>query len=215
MTSLREVVIAGVGLTRFDRYDGKKGRQSKEYYDLGSEAIQSAMADSDIAWKDIQAAFCGSVYCGTASGHQTINKIGMTAIPIINVENACSSGSSAFRLAYQAIAFGQYDIVLAAGFEQMPTGFIRSTSWPLWQRLMGFNVQPASYALKAMKYMERTGATPEDFATVTVKNRHNGALNPNARFQKPVTKEEVLESRMIASPLRMFHACPLADGGRQ
>ncbi len=80
---------------------------------------------------------------------------------------------------------------------------------PLWQRLMGFNVQPASYALKAMKYMERTGATPEDFAAVTVKNRQNGALNPNARFQKPVTKEEVLASRMIASRVDRVHCLAL------
>lgn len=213
MRKLREVVIAGVGITRFDRYDGEKGRPLKEYHDLGSEAIQATLKDAQIPWKDIQAAFCGSVYCGTASGHQTIGKIGATAIPIVNVENACSSGSSAFRLAYQSVAAEMYDVVLAAGFEQMPGGFIKSTSWPYWQRLMGFNVQPASYALKTQRYMEETGATVEDFARVTVKNRRNSALNPFARFQKRVTVEEVLSSRMIASPLRLLHACPLADGG--
>jgi len=129
------------------------------------------------------------------------------------VENACSSGSSAFRLAYQAIATGLYDVAIAAGFETSPQGLIKSTAWPEWQRKMGFNVQPAAYALGAVRYMEETGANEEDFALVTVKNRKNGALNPNARFQKPVTLEEVLASRMVAKPLRLLHACPLADGG--
>lgn len=214
MNKGRQVAIAGVGLTRFNSYDGKNAeRPVKEFYDLGSEAILHALDEAGMAWRDIEAAFCGSVYCGTASGHQTIEKIGMTGIPIVNVENACSSGISAFRLAFQMISAGVYDVVLAAGFEKMPRGFIQSTSWPEWQRLMGFNVQPASYAMQAVRYMEETGATEEDFARVTVKNRKNGALNPNARFQKPVTIEEVLASRMIAKPLRLLHACPLADGG--
>ncbi|MBW1785045.1 MAG: thiolase family protein [Deltaproteobacteria bacterium] len=213
MKSEREVVIAGAGLTRFDSYDGQKGRAKKEYYDLGSEAILNALADADMEWKDINAAFCGSVYSGTASGHQTIEKIGQTGIPIVNVENACSSASSAFRLAYQMVAAEIYEVVLAVGFETMPRGFIKSTSWPEWQRLMGFNVQPAAYAMGTVRYMEETGATVEDFARVTVKNRKHGVLNPNARFQKPVTLEDVLSSRMVAHPLRLLNACPLSDGG--
>jgi acetyl-CoA acetyltransferase len=210
---MREVFIAGVGMTKFDIYDGQKGRPLKEFYDLGSEAILLALRDAGLAWKDIQEAFCASVYCGTASGHQTIEKIGMTGIPIVNVENACSSGSSAFRLAYQAVAAELYDAVLVAGFETSPRGFIKSTAWPEWQRRMGFNVQPAAYAMSTVRYMEETGATEEDFARVTVKNRKNGTLNPQARFQKAVTLEEVLASRMVAKPLRLLHACPLADGG--
>jgi len=214
LKNMREVVIAGVGLTRFNTYDGQKeDRPFLDYFDLGSEAILKALTESEMDWKEIQAAFCGSVYCGTASGHQTIEKVGMTGIPIVNVENACSSGSSAFRLAYQMVAAGIYDIVLAAGFEKMPQGFIKSTAWPEWQRRMGFNVQPASYAMGTVRYMEETGATEEDFARVTVKNRKNGSLNPNARLQKEVTIEEVLASRIVAKPLRLLHACPLADGG--
>jgi acetyl-CoA acetyltransferase len=209
----REVMVAGVGITRFDSYDGEKGRPRKEYYDLGSEAILMALKNAGMEWKEIQAAFCGSVYCGTASGHQTIGKIGYTGIPIVNLENACSSGASAFRLAYQGVAVGLYDIAIAVGFETMPRGFIKSTSWPEWQRVMGFNVQPASYAMGALRYMEETGATEEDFALVAVKNRKNGVLNPNARMRKPVTVEEVLASRIVAAPLRLLNACPLADGG--
>ncbi len=213
MRGMREVVISGVGLTKFDIYDGEKGRPFKESYELGSEAILNALEDANLEWKDIQAAFCGSVYQDTASGHQAIKNIGMTGIPIVNVENACSSGSSALRLAYQSIATELYDIILAFGYEKMPRGFIKSTAWPEWQRNLGFNVQPASYAKTAVRYMEETDATVEDFDMVTVKNRKNGALNPNARFQNPVTLEEVRSSRMIAKPLRLLHCCPLADGG--
>ncbi|MBU3917433.1 thiolase family protein [bacterium] len=210
---MRDVVLAGVGLTRFDCYDGKKGRVFKEFYELGSEAVVNALADAEMQFSDLEAAFCGSSMYGTASGHQTLKAIGNTGIPIVNVENACSSGSSAFRLAYQQVAAGFCDIAIAVGFEEMPSGMIKSTAWPEWQRLMGFNVQPASYAMETQRYMEYSGATEEDFARVTVKNRKNGALNENARFQKPVTIEDVLASRMIAKPLRFFHSCPLAAGG--
>lgn len=213
MKGMREVFIAGAGLTRFDRYDGQKGRPLREFYDLGAEAIQSALSDAGMEWSEIQGAFCGSVYCGTGSGHQAIERIGLTGIPIVNVENACSSGSSALRLACQLIGAGVYDALIAVGFETMPRGLIQSTAWPEWQRLMGFNVQPANYAMQTVRYMEDTGATEEDFARVTVKNRMNGSLNPNARLQSPVTIDEVLSSRMIAKPLRFLNACPLADGG--
>jgi acetyl-CoA acetyltransferase len=213
MRKLREVAIAGVGLTRFDVYDGEKGHALKEGYELGMEAVLNALENAGMEWKDIQAAFCGTVYQNTASGHQALDQIGMTGIPIVNVENACSSGASAFRLAYQSVGTELYDIVLAFGYEKMPRGFIRSTAWPVWQRTMGFNVQPANYAKEAVRYMEETGATEEDFARVTVKNRKNGALNPYARFQKAVTMGEVLSSRMIAKPMRLLHCCPLADGG--
>ncbi len=213
MRKFQEVVIAGVGLTRFNSYDGEKGRPYKDFYDLGAEAVREALADAGMSWAEIQAAFCGSVYCGTASGHQTLKNIGLTGIPIVNLENACSSGTSAVRLAYQSIGAEIYDVVLAVGFEKMPKGFIKSTAWPEWQRNLGFNVQPANYALKTVRYMEECGATVEDFAAVSVKNRGNGALNPLARFQTPVTMEEVLASRMVAKPLRLLHSCPLADGG--
>jgi acetyl-CoA acetyltransferase len=213
MRPLREVAIAGVGLTKFDAYDGERGRPYKESYELGTEAILKALDNAEMEWKNIQAAFCGSVYQDTASGHQAIKNIGMTGIPIVNVENACSSGASALRLAYHSIASELYDIVLAFGYEKMPRGFIKSTAWPEWQRKMGFNVQPASYAKAAVRYLEEIGATVEDFDRVTVKNRKNGALNPYARFQQPVSLEEVVSSRMIAKPLRLLHCCPLADGG--
>jgi acetyl-CoA acetyltransferase len=202
----RTVYVAGVGITRWGVYP------DQEYYDFGCEAIFNALGDAEMEWKDIQTAFCGSVYQGTGSGHQAIKEVGLTGIPVVNVENACSSGSSAFRLAYQMVAAEIYDVVLAMGMEKMPRGPIPSTAFRPWELVSGFNVQMANYANETVAYMNETGATVEDFARVTVKNRKNGAMNPNARFQKPVTMEEVLSSRMVATPLRLFHCCPLADG---
>ncbi|MBW1914963.1 MAG: thiolase family protein [Deltaproteobacteria bacterium] len=206
LNEMREVVIAGIGLLPWHRYE------NQEIYDFGSEAILNALKDADMEWKDIQSAFCGSVYQGTGSGHQVIKEIGLTGIPIVNVENACSSGASAFRLAYQSIAADIYDIAIAVGFEKMPLGPIPSTAFRPYELKMGFNFQPANYANETVSYMVETGATVEDFSRVTVKNRMNGALNPNACFQTPVTLEDVMSSRMIAAPLRLLHCCPLSDG---
>jgi acetyl-CoA acetyltransferase len=209
MKSKRAVAIAGIGLTRFCKYEA-----NRDYWDYGSEAIVGALKDADMEQRDLQAAFCGTSYGDIGSGHRAIGEIGMSGIPIVNVENACSSGSSAFRLAYQAIATEQYDNVLAVGIDRIPPqGFLPSSFWPEWERAMGFNVQPANYALKTVRYMEETDATVEDFDRVTVKNRRNGALNPNALFQKEIAIEDVAKSRMISLPLRLLHCCPIAQGG--
>ena len=207
MKDLREAVIAGVGLTKFSVYP------DQEWYDFGSEAILLALKDAGIEFKDVQIAFTGSCYQGVSSGHKVLAEIGKTAIPIINIENACSSSSSALRLAYQMVATELYDVVLVVGFEkQRQKGFIPSTAFRPWERALGFNVQPAMYALEAVRYMEEYSVTADDFSLVTVKNRKNAALNPNARFQQPVSLEEVMSSRVVASPLRLLHCCPLADG---
>ena len=205
-SAMRSVAIAGVGITKWGFYE------DKEYYDFGAEAINSALKDASMTWKNIQAAYCASVYQGTGAGHQVIKEVGLTGIPIVNIENACSSFGSAFRLAFLSVAAEIYDVVIAIGFEKMPRGPIPSTAFRPWELKLGFNVQPANYAIMTVEYMKETGTTIEDLSLVTVKNRKNGALNPNARFQQEVTLEEVMSSRMIATPLRLLHCCPLADG---
>jgi acetyl-CoA acetyltransferase len=205
--ALREVVIAGMGITKWSIYP------EQEWYDFGSEAIVNALRDAGMEFKDVQIAFAGSCYQGVSAGQQALHEIGKTAIPIINVENACSSASSALRLAYQMVATELYDVVLAVGFEkQRQKGFIPSTAFRPWERMMGFNVQPALYARETSRYMEEYGISIDDISLVTVKNRNNAVLNPNARFQKPVRLDEVMASRMVATPLRLLHCCPLADG---
>lgn len=204
---LRDVVIAGMGITVWGVYP------DLEWYDFGSEAVFSALKDADFDFNDIQIAFSGSCYQGISSGHKVLAEIGKSGIPIINVENACSSSSSALRLAYQMVGSGLYDVVLAVGSEkQRQKGFIPSTAYRPWERMLGFNVLPASYAMEAVSYMDEFGATVEDFSLVTVKNRRNATLNPNARFQQTVSLDDVMNSRLIAAPLRLLHCCPLADG---
>ena len=209
---MREVFVGGVGMVRFGRYDGEKEWPLKEFYELGCEAVFGAFRDAEVEMNDIQAVFCGQVYQGTSAGFKVINEIGSTGIPIVNVENACSSSSSAFRLACQSIATGIYDICLVIGVEKVPRGFVASTAWNEWERYMGFNVQPAAYALETVRHMKEYGVTEKQIAKVTVKNRKNGALFPFGFFQQAVTLEEVLNSRIIAKPLRLLMCCPNADG---
>ena len=202
----RPVFVAGIGVSHFDYLPDVPATQ------FAGQAILEALKDAEMGWKDIQAVFCGSCYLGVAIGHKIIKEVGLTGIPIVNIENACSTGASALRLAYQEVAAEIYDAVLVMGVEKNPKGPIPSKAFLPWESQLGFNFQPGNYALETVKYMDRTGATEEDISLVTVKNRKNASLNPNARFQTPVTLEEVMSSRMVAPPLRLFHCCPLADG---
>ncbi len=207
---MREVMIAGVGTVPFvlPKYS------VQPTYVFGCAAVRNALKDAGIQWKDVQAAFCGSVYQGTGSGHKVLRELGLTGIPVVNVENACSSGTSAFRLATQAVASGQVDIAIALGFEKLPKGAIPSTAFHPWQLAQGFNVQPANYALETMEYMNKYGVTMDMVSAVTIKNRKNATLNPNAAFcsKGSVTLEQINASRMIATPLRLHHCAPTSDG---
>lgn len=202
----RPVFIAGVGLNRWGHYP------NMESYEFGSEVILKALSDADLAWDDVQAVFCGSVYQGTASGHKVIKQVGLTGVPIVNVENACSSSASALRLAYQQIAAEICDAILVLGIEKNPKGPIPSNSSLPWEAQLGFNFLPGHYALETVKYMHAWGVTEDDISLVTVKNRKNASLNEYACYQEPVTLDDVRKSRVIASPLRLLHCCPLADG---
>ena len=134
---------------------------------------------------------------------------------VVNVENACTSGSTAVHQAYYDVAYGKYDLVLVVGFEKMKKGVIDIGQGkgvrPLDEKL-GFLVMPARYAMKANRHMYEYGTTLEQIAKVSVKSHKNGVFNPIAHYQKEVTIEEVLNSRMIADPLTLLQACPTSDG---
>jgi acetyl-CoA acetyltransferase len=146
-------------------------------------------------------------------GQRVLGRLGMTGMPIINVENACSSGSSALSLGCMAIASGQHDVVMVMGIEKL-TKFNGGTI-PLekddWEVSNGL-VMPALYAMRARRYMHEFGLTKEQLASVVVKSRRHAALNPDAQLQKETTVEEVLASRMIADPFTLFQCCPTGDG---
>jgi benzoylsuccinyl-CoA thiolase BbsB subunit len=210
---MREVAIAGVGLVKFGRYDGQKGRPYKDIYELGAEAILKALKYADMEWKDIQVAYGASMFGGLGVPNQCTSRLGMPGIPITTIEGACTSSQQGMRQAYLDISNGLYDVGLAFGVEKIPPGLIADTLSPVWMLMMGFNL-PGMYAIETRRYMEESGATEEDIARIAVMERKNAIMNPNAFwYQGPeITVGEVLNSRMIASPIRFLMATANADG---
>ncbi len=208
---MRDVAIAGVGLVKFGRYDGRKGRPRKLYPQLGGEAISRALQYAGMEWGDIGAAFGGTYYGGLGGTHQCVERVGLTGIPIANVFSG-HSAEAAFRLAYTRVALGVHDVALVVGAEKLPPGLLDNQAMPVWMRMMGLDVLPAEYACKAVRYMEEYGATAEDFARVSVMERKNAKYNRKAMFQQEVALEEVLGSRLISSPLNLLMCCANADG---
>ena len=204
----RDVVVAGVGLHPFGRFPDK---------DLGSlalDAVVEALRDAGVRWKDIPIAYFGHVYYhGMSVGETTLSKLGLTGVPIINVENACSSGSTAFWQAYWGIAAGIYEMALAFGAEKVPRGPVTVTAEDAPERYIGGDHMMAGYALRARRYMEETGAPASALAQVSVKARQNAAMNPYAHRKDTYTVEEVLGSRLVADPLTLFQCCPTSEGG--
>lgn len=204
---MREVSVIGVGMIPFGKYLERK------LADLGWPAVKAAIADAGVDPRAIEAAFCGTALGGMMSGQRILGRIGLTGIPIANIENACSSSSTALRQGVVAIQSGQYDVVLVIGVEKL-TKFgggtlpLESEDWEVSQGLS----MPALYAMRAQRYMHEFGLTREQLAMVSVKNRRHGALNPNAQLRKGVTLEEVLSSRPIAEPFTLLQCCPTGDG---
>ena len=205
--TMRGVSVIGVGMVPFGKYPGRK------LSDLGWPAVKAAIADAGVEPRQIQVAYCGTALGGMMSGQRVLGRIGLTGIPISNVENACSSSSTAFRQGVMAIRSGQYDVVLAIGVEKLSK--FGGGTLPLeeedWEVSQGLSM-PALYAMRAQRYMHDFGLTREQLALVAVKNRRHGSLNPDAQMRKPVTLDEVLSSRMIAEPFTLLQCCPTGDG---
>jgi acetyl-CoA acetyltransferase len=211
---MRNVVVIGVGMTKF----GKFPETPIEV--LGRQAAWDAMKDAGMGPKDIQVAYVGNLTERRETGHiscvgqEILRGVGIRSIPITRVENACASGSTAFREAYMAVASGFYDIAMALGVEKLTGG----TGAPLGRT--GDNIEgiagfapPGVWAMRAQRHMAQYGTTLEQLAMVAVKNRKNAKLNPRAFLPKEVTVEEVRKSAMISYPLTLFDCCPTTDGG--
>jgi acetyl-CoA acetyltransferase len=204
--------IAGVGIIPFSKYP------ERNLVDLSAEAAFLALKDAGVNPSRIDMAFHANGVAGRLFGDFTIGQnvfweVGINRIPIVNVENACTSGSTAFYLACCMVAAGQAEMALAVGAEKMCVpefGLINSGETEIDTRL-GL-VAPASFALRAKRHMLEFGTTPEQLAMVSVKNRRHGSLNPYAQFRAPLSIEEVLNSPMIVDPLTRFQCCPIADG---
>jgi acetyl-CoA acetyltransferase len=203
---MRRVEVAGVGLHPFGRHDGTS------ITDMGVTAVRAALAEAEVGRGGFQAAFCGTAYGGVASGHKVLGALGMTGMPIVDVEAGCASGGAALMLAASAISSGQYDTVLVFGVEKMPRGIIRSSFFDPWQEQAGLAATPAYFGLRAMRLMESSGVTKDHLAAVVVKNRRHGASNPDAMFRSEVTAEEVLASRVVCEPLHLWMLCSPNEG---
>jgi acetyl-CoA acetyltransferase len=204
--------VVGVGMIPFGKHP------DRTLIDLGSEAAYMALKDAGLNSKHIGIGFFANGFAGRLFGDFTIGQnvfwnVGINRIPVVNVENACTSGSTAFYLAYNAVAAGQAGVALAIGAEKLyvpELGLLNSGQTELDTQLG--RVAPASFALRAIRYMEEFGATPEQLAQVSVKNRRHSGLNPLSQFRDPITVEEVLGSPMIVDPFTRLMCCPNADG---
>ncbi len=204
---MKGVSVIGVGMIPFGKY------LDKNIADLGWPAVKAAIKDAGIEGKRIEAVYSGTARGGAMVGQRIMGRLGLAGLPIVNVENACSSSSSALRQAVIAVGSGAYDVVLVIGVEKL-TKFGGGTL-PLdeddWEVRLGLSM-PALYAMRAQRYMHDYSVSVQDIAAVSVKNRKNGALNPDAQMRKEVTIDEVLSSRMIADPFTLLQCCPTGDG---
>lgn len=196
---------------------------------LTAEAVINALSDAKVDLQKVEAAYYGNAVAGSITGQEmvagqvTLAPLGFGSLPIINVENACASGSTAFHLAWMAVASGAVDIALAVGAEKM-THPDKERTFEALGGAVDIEVVGLSgtdgrspfmdiYAREARDYMERTGATQHDLARVAVKNQFHGSLNPLAQYSNAaLTEEEVVADREIAWPLTLRMCSPLSDG---
>ncbi len=200
------VEIAGVGIHPFGRFG------DKTVVEMGAEAVRAALRAASVGRGDFQAAFCGTVYTGVAAGHKVLTALGMSGIPIMNVEAGCASGGAALSLGVEAIRAGRYECVLVFGMEKMPSGIIRSSFFEPWREQAGLAVNPAYFALRAQRLMLDSGVTVEHLAQVSVKNHRNGVHNPNAMYRKAFTLADVLGSAVVCPPLTLYMLCAPNEG---
>ncbi|KQX19616.1 lipid-transfer protein [Sphingomonas sp. Root50] len=217
-----KVVVAGVGMIPFT-----KPGKSDPYHVMGAAAAEKALADAGIDYSAVQQAYVGYVYGDSTSGQRALYQLGHTGIPVFNVNNNCSSGSSALYLARQAVESGAVDVALALGFEQMVPGALgaiftdRPSAMEVFEnvrdRVRGVpdaNTPNAAtfFGAAGQQYVEDRGMDPSVFAHITVKSRRHAANNPYSVFRDPMSLEEVLASPHIYGPLTRFQCCPPTCG---
>ena len=219
---MRDVYVAGIGMTRFAK------QPDRTLKDLTAEAVNAVLKDSGQAVGDVQSCYFGNAVAGSMTGQEMLagqfflRPLGLGGIPIFNVENACASASTAFHLAWQAVASGMQDAVLAVAAEKM-THPDKARSFAAIGGSVDVETTPADlpagrsflmdmYAGAALRYMERTGATREDLAQVVVKNQRHGKLNPAAQYGGDLTVKQVLAAREIVWPFTLQMCSPISDG---
>lgn len=216
----RRVNVIGVGMTKFT-----KPGQSPEYYEMAAEAGKIALKDAGVPYEEIQQAYTGYVYGDSTCGQRSVYELGLTGIPVVNVNNNCSTGSTALYLARQAIEGGLAECVLALGFEKMEKGALaakfndRAPPLGMHAQVMndvqGFNAAPGAAQMfggAGREYRFKYGTKKETFGKISEKARAHANNNPYALFSEKLTLEEIMASKEIFDPLTRFQCCPPTCG---
>lgn len=221
---MREVIVAGIGMTRFGKF------MDRNLKSLSEEAVAAALEDAGAEVQDVDQVIFANAAGGVVTGQEMIRgeaslrNTGLDGKPMFNVENACASSSTGFHLAWLMVASGQAESVLVVGAEKL-THEDKKVSFGAFGGAVdieeplpeGYKAGSGSifmdlYANKARKWMEKTGGGPEDFARVVVKSRHAASLNSDAQFRVETTVDAVMQSRMISDPLTLFMCSSIGDG---
>jgi acetyl-CoA acetyltransferase len=215
------VYVVGVGMTKFEKPGRREGW---DYPAMAKESGGNALADAGITIGEVEQAYVGYVYGESTSGNRAVYELGMTGIPIVNVNNNCSTGSTALFLAAQAIRGGLADCTLALGFEKMQPGSLTSSyddrEQPMMKHLLAlaelyeFRLPAAPYMFGAAgrEHMEKYGTTAEHFAKIGWKNHKHSVHNPYAQFQQEYSLDDILAAPMIYEPLTKLQCSPTSDG---
>jgi acetyl-CoA acetyltransferase len=216
------VFVIGVGMTKFE----KPGSKDWDYPDMGREAGQKALADAGISYDLIEQAAVGYCYGDSTTGQRALYELGLTGIPAVNLNNNCSTGSSALWMARNFVAGGLADCALALGFEKMEKGSLGmkydDRTMPMDKHFetmvekRGFAPAPPApqmFGNAGREYMERYGTSAESFARIGEKNHRHSVNNPYSQFQDEYSLQDILDAPMVHEPLTKLQCCPTSDGG--
>ena len=216
----RRVNVIGVGMTKF-----QKPGASDEYNVMAAGAIRAALEDSKVDFKEIEQAYAGYVYGDSTCGQRAVYEVGLTGIPVVNVNNNCSTGSTALYLGRQAVEGGLAECVLVVGFEKMEKGALANKyndrTNPLDQhagvmsKVQGFNQAPPAAQMfggAGREYRWKYGTKRETFGKISEKSRKHAANNPLALFNQPLSLDEIMASEEVFDPLTRFQCCPPTCG---
>jgi len=206
LADLRPVHVVGIGLHRYQQ------ASDTTFVTLGLTAVRAALADARVEWPAVEAAYTGTALLGFAVGPTMLRYLGTTGIPMVQVENASASGSTAFRVACIDVASGTSDVAIAIGVDKPDIPHLTSIKTGVRDLAVSRMTPVAHFALLAAEYMHRHRVTPEQLALVAVKNHRNGSLNPFAHRQKERTLDDVLGEPALAGVLTRLQCCPIGEG---
>jgi acetyl-CoA acyltransferase len=216
-----KVYVIGVGMTKFEKPGRREGW---DYPEMARESGTAALNDAGIGYERIQEAYAGYVYGDSTCGQRAVYELGMTGIPVVNVNNNCSTASTALYLAARSVKGGLADCVLAIGFEKMQSGSLEAAfndrEQPLLRHIerlariheFAMPVAPWMFASAGREHMTKYGTTVEQFAKVALKNHKHSVNNPYAQFQQEYTLQEILDAKPIVEPLTRLQCSPTSDG---